>query len=224
MDFGTACHSACENFLKTGKMDLGVFKKKLHELWTEHAKIAPEEFTVAAFKQFAKEGLGILPEVPPWFDKTFPGWEFIDAEHYLYEPIEGHPHAFKGFVDCIIKAPGLRGKTLVWMIDFKTCGWGWATQNKGDELVKMQLVLYKNFWSKKTDFETKDIRCAFVLLKRTAKPDSRVELVQASVGEVTTARSLAVVNNMIHSVKRGAAIKNRNSCKFCDFFETPHCT
>jgi hypothetical protein len=223
MDFGTAIHTACESWLKTRVMDKKLFLTELHALWSEHVKLLPKEFTPAAFKQFAKEGLSILPDVPKWFEETFPEWEFIDAEHYLYEPVVGHPHAFKGFIDCIISAPGPRGKKLVWLLDFKTCGWGWGAEKKADELVRSQLVLYKNFWSIKTQTDPKDVRCGFVLLKRTAKPGSHCELVTTSVGEVTTGRSLKIVNNMITSVKRGTAIKNRGSCTFCQFYATPHC-
>lgn len=224
MDFGTAMHAACENFLKTGKMSLRVFKEKLHELWKLHAEIDPEAFTVKAFKQFAKEGLDILPEIPGWFDKTFPGWKFVDAEHALYEPIEKHPHAFKGFVDCIISAPGPRGKHVYWLLDFKTCSWGWPLAKKSDEVIKTQLVLYKNFWTTKVSVDPSDVRCGFVLLKRTAPKGAKCELVTISVGETTTKRSLTVVNNMLASVKRGVVIKNRQSCKFCDYYETAHCS
>ena len=224
MDFGTAMHSACENFLKTGEMDAKVFKIKLHELWSKNQKLLPEEYTVKSFKQFAKEGLAILSEIPSWFNETFPGWKFVDAEHLLYESIDNQPHAFKGYIDCIITAPGPRKKQLYWLIDFKTCGWGWTADKKNDELVKMQLVLYKSFWTKKANINIKDVRCGFVLLKRTAKPTKKCELVTSSVGDVTMKRSLTVVNNMLSSVKRGIAIKNRHSCTFCEFYQTEHCT
>lgn len=225
MDFGTACHSACEVFLKTGKMDLKVFKIKLHELWTEHAKIKPDEFTTKSFKQFAKEGLAILPEVPKWFDDTFPGWEFVDAEHFLYEKINGQEQAFKGFIDCIIKVPDPKNKKkyIIWVIDFKTCSWGWQSAKKNDETVKMQVILYKSFWSSKTNFDPKNVKCAFVLLKRTAKPTQHVELVSITAGDVAMKKSLTVVNNMISSVKKGLAFKNRYSCQYCLYHATEHC-
>lgn len=224
MDFGTAVHSACESFLKTGKMDTKVFKIKLHTLWSEHQKILPKEYTASSFKQFASEGLAILPEIPGWFDETFPGWKFVDAEHQLYEGIDGHQHAFKGFIDCIITAPGPKDKQLYWLLDFKTCGWGWAMAKKTDELVRMQLVFYKSFWAKKANIDAKDIRCGFVLLKRTAKPGNRCELVTTSVGDVVIKRSLTVIDNMLSSVKKGLVFKNRHSCDFCEFHQTQHCT
>ncbi len=224
MDFGTAVHAACENFLKTGVMDTKVFKIKLHELWSVSQKEQPDKYNVKSFKQFAKEGLSILAEVPAWFDREFPGWKPIDAEHLLYEPIENQPHAFKGFIDCIITAPGPNGKQLYWLLDFKTCSWGWPAEKKSDELVRMQLVLYKSFWAQKSNIDIKNIRCGFVLLKRTGKDTQRCELVTTSVGDVVIKRALTVVNNMLTHVKKGTAIKNRNSCTFCEFHQTKHCT
>jgi hypothetical protein len=224
MDFGTAVHSACENFLKTKVMDAKVFLKKLFELWKLHEPLSPEAYTAESFKQFAKEGKAILPEIPSWLDETFPGWEYVDAEHQLYEPIVGQPHAFKGFIDCVIRTPGPRGKMLVWVLDFKTCSWGWQGSKKNDPNVIAQLVLYKNFWSVKTGTDTKDVRCGFILLKRAAKEGKHCELVTSSVGEVTTRRSLNVINDMLRSVKNGVAVKNRNSCKYCDYHLTEHCT
>lgn len=223
MDFGTAMHSACEHFLKTRTMNVDVFTNKLTELWLEHKPENPESFTSAAFDQFKIEGLAILQEVPGWLDEQFPGWRFIDAEHYLYERIENHPHAFKGFIDCIIAAPGPRNKELTWLLDFKTTSWGWTADKKSDDMVRAQLVLYKNFWSAKTGTNPKDVRCGFILLKRTAKPGAHCELVTTSVGDVTTGRSLKVINNMLHSVNKGLAVKNRTSCTFCDYKDTPHC-
>jgi hypothetical protein len=224
MDFGTAIHEACENYLRTRVMDKKIFLVKLKALWTEHTPKNPKDFTVESFQAFGKQGLSILDDVPGWLEEQFPGWEYVDAEHALYEPLPGAQHAFKGYIDAIIRAPGPRGKPLIWLLDWKTTSWGWNTYKKSDELVRSQLVLYKNFWSIKTGHDPKDVRCGFALLKRTAKPGKHCELVTTSVGEVTTGKSLKVVNNMIHSVKKGIAIKNRDACKFCDYYCTPHCT
>jgi hypothetical protein len=223
MDFGTAIHSSCENYLKTKQMDTSIFLKRLHELWTSNGAISGvKDYDVTNFKLFAKQGLDILPEVPGWLDSTFPGWEFIDAEHQLYEPIEGHPHAFKGFIDGVISTK-VKGKQLIWLLDWKSCSFGWKRDKRDDPMVKAQLVLYKNFWASKTKTDPKDIRCGFVLLKRTGKMGAKCELVSVSVGDVTTKRSLTVVNNMITSVKKGIALKNRNSCMYCSHKNTPNC-
>ena len=222
MDFGTAVHAACERYLRTRVMDTVVATSMIRKVWEQNKDVVG--FEPATIERYVKEAEEILADVPVWLEETFPGWECIDAEHYLYEPILGHPHAFKGFIDGIIRCDGPRGKKLTWLLDWKTTGWGWSSQKKGDEMVRTQLILYKNFWSTKTGTDPKDVRCGFVLLKRSATPGKHCELVSASVGDVTTGRSLKVINNMLHSVKKGIAIKNRTSCTFCDYYGTPHCT
>jgi len=222
MDFGTAVHASCENFLKTREMKPEIAADMIRKVWEKNKDI--KGFEASTIPAFIKESDDILAEVPAWLEENFPGWEFIDAEHQLYESIDGKPHAFKGFIDGIIKCKGPRGKELVWLLDWKTTGWGWKSEKKSDPIVCAQLVLYKNFWSTKTKTDPKDVRCGFVLLKRSAKPGKHCELISTSVGDVTTSRSLKVINNMLTSVKKGIAIKNRASCTFCDYYNTPHCT
>lgn len=222
MDFGTACHAACEKFLKTRVMDTSVAVAAINDLWQKSCALPGYE--ASGIDRYTKEAIDLLADVPAWMEATFPGWEYVDAEHQLYEPIDGHPHAFKGFIDGIIKVPGKRGKLLIWLIDWKTTSWGWGIDKRSDEMVKAQLILYRNFWSKKTGTDPKDVRCGFVLLKRTAKPGQHCELVQVSAGDVTSGRSLKVLNNMVSSVKKGIAIKNRASCMFCDYKDTEWCT
>lgn len=222
LDFGTACHASCESFLKTRNMDVDIALSLMSDTWKKNKDIPG--FEPATLDKFLKEAKSILADVPTWMEQTFPGWEFIDSEHYLYEPIIGHPHAFKGFIDGIIKCKNARNKQLTWLVDWKTTSWGWSIDKKTDDMVRAQLVLYKNFWSTKTGTNPKDVRCGFILLKRSAKPGQHCELVTTSVGDVTSKRSLKVVNNMLTSVKRGIALKDRSSCTFCDYKDTPHCT
>ena len=222
LDFGTAVHASCEDYLKTREMKPTIAVEAIRKAWERNAAIAG--FEPETVEGYLKEAEAILADVPAWLEENFPNWQFVDAEHYLYEALEGRPHAFKGFIDGIIRCAGPRGKDLTWLIDWKTTSWGWSADKKSDPMVRAQLVLYKNFWSTKTGTDPKDVRCGFVLLKRSAKKGNHCELITASVGDVTTGRSLQVVNNMVASVKRGIAIKNRNSCLYCDYKDTPHCT
>jgi hypothetical protein len=222
MDFGTAVHAACQKFLETRTMDASIAANMIRDVWEKNKSI--QGFEADSVERYVKEASDILADVPAWLEEQFPGWEYVDAEHYLYEAIDGKPHAFKGFIDGIIRCPGPRGKPLTWLLDWKTTGWGWSMWKKSDDLVRTQLVLYKSFWSTKTQTDPKDVRCGFVLLKRSAKPGKHCELVTTSAGDVTTGRSLKVINNMLASVKKGIAIKNRGSCQFCSYYGTPHCT
>ena len=223
LEFGTAVHASCEKYLLTREMDVKLCHDALDEAWAKHS--GQEEFSEKALKVAKAESEVILSEVPAFLDREFPDWSVVDAEHALYESMEGHPHAFKGFIDGVIKCKGKRGEDLYWIIDWKTSGRGWFREQKADETKKYQLALYKNYWSKKNpQVPFKDIRCAFVILKKAAKAGEHCELFSVSMGDVPVQRSLKVVGSMLTSVKRGVAIKNRDSCTWCEFKGTEHCT
>ena len=86
-----------------------------------------------------------------------------------------------------------------------------------------QLILYKHFWSIKHNIPLKDIRCAFILIKRGAKPGKVCDIVSVSVGPKTLEKGVKLMRNMIKSVRKGMFLKNRNNCKFCPYENTEHC-
>ena len=111
------------------------------------------------------------------------------------------------------------------MIDWKTAGaWGWRREKKQDLGMTAQLILYKHFWAKKHNIDLKDIRCAFILLKRAGKKGKVCDIVKVSVGPKTYEKGLKLMRNMIKTVNRGMFLKNRNNCTFCPYKGTEHCT
>lgn len=222
LDFGTAVHASCEDFLKTRSMKPEIAINSLIEAFEKNKEIS--EYKQTLLETFKVEATAILTDVPQFLEENFPDWETVDAEHALYESIEKHPiHAFKGFIDGIIKIKGKKGEDQYWLLDWKTTAWGWTSEKKSDHKMQQQLIFYKNFWSKKTNIDAKHVRCGFVLLKRSAKPGSHCELVKVSIGDVTSERALKVLGNMISSVKRGVALKNRESCTYCQYKNTQYC-
>ena len=221
IDFGTAVHSACENFLRTREMKAEIACDSLTKIFETHK--ARPAYTPEFLEQMKKEAISICGEVTKFMDDNFENWEYVDAEHQLYEPMEKYPHAFKGFIDGIIKTKGKRGEDLHWLIDWKTTAWGWRADKKADPNVHQQLILYKNYWVAKTGTDPKHVRCGFVLLKRAAKPGAHCELIKISVGDVTTGRSLKVLNSAVNSIRKGLMIKNRSSCQYCEYKDTQHC-
>ena len=223
LDFGTAVHASCEKYLLTKVMDVEVAYAHLDKAWEKN--FGNIDFTETALSKAKEEASIILQEVPKFLDDSFPEWEVVDAEHQLYEAIDNHPHAFKGFIDGVIKAKGKRGETIYWILDWKTTARGWFREKRSDDMVKAQLALYKNYWCQKNpQISMKDVRCGFVLLKKSAKQGNHCELFSVSIGEVPIKKSLKVVNNMITSVKRGIALKNRDACTWCEYKGTAHCT
>ena len=68
------------------------------------------------------------------------------------------------------------------------------------------------------------IKSCFVLLKRDSKPGKSISLVEVSSGPETMNKANKLVQGMLKGMRTGFAIKNRMSCKFCEFENTPHCT
>jgi hypothetical protein len=65
-----------------------------------------------------------------------------------------------------IKVPQKGDKWKYYILDWKTAsarGWDWEKQQ--DFLTHMQLLLYKHFWMTKNNLSSRDVQCAFVLLK-----------------------------------------------------------
>jgi len=219
LTFGSVQHKCCENLMAHDEPNIEYGILQLEKAWSEHP-----EFEQQISLSDAKRGLiEITPEIKPYFDATFPGWKWVASEHVLYEQIEDTPHAFKGFIDLVIEVP-VKKKKITWLVDWKSCAWGWGYDKKNNPITQRQLVFYKKFYAEKMGLDIKDMRCGFVLLKRTAKPGQRIELIPVSAGELTIERATKQARNMLSSLKKGIALKNRESCKWCPFNGTDHCT
>lgn len=230
LSLGTGVHDSNEEYIKTRVMDKSIAFKIIEKSWKDNNDL----FTNGPFPSWASAGFGsvedwlakadkIMDDVPGFLDEQFPGWQCHDAEELLYERIENHKIRFKGFIDGILKVVDKKGKVKYWIIDWKTCGWGWARDKQQDFKTQLQLILYKNYWSKKHGVDMKDIRCAFILCKRDAKPGKSMGIVPISVGPTTSSRGLKIIDNHVRAVEKGLYLKNRGSCFFCEFQNTKHC-
>ena len=233
LDFGTAVHEGCETFLESKTVDKDKLLGEIRHAWEKNGFDKPEWverqpgwYKYHPVEEWCTWASNMWDEVPSFLDETFPGWETVKAEEELYEDITDKPVKFKGFIDAIIKVPNKRGKGYTyWIIDWKTAqSYGWRRSKKQDILMTAQLILYKHFWSAKHGVPLKDIRCGFILLKRGGKPGRICELVTVSVGPKSLSRGLKIMNSMIVSVKKGLFLKNRDSCRYCVYKDTPHCT
>ena len=232
-DYGTAVHNAIENYLKTKQMHIEPCLEEIKQKWIENdyegeayvEKMKPHKWyknePVEVWQEWAKQS---LMEFPVWLQLTFPKWELVDAEHQLYEKIEGHEVSFKGFVDAMIKVTDSKGKEKLWVIDWKTTGKaGWLGKKRRDFLATAQVGLYKRYIARKLDMDIKDIRCGYVFLKRGAKAPRAIDLFQVSVGPKFIERADKMVDSMVKNVQKGFAMKNYNSCRFCPFANSEHC-
>ena len=85
-----------------------------------------------------------------------------------------------------------------------------------------QLTLYKYFFAQKMEIDPKDIETHFALLKRTTKKD-KVEFFRVTSGPRKTENATKLLKKALYNIKNKRYIKNRMSCKSCDFNKTEHC-
>jgi hypothetical protein len=226
---GTATHNAIESFLRTKEMDPSIARTYMTKYIDENT--SHEKFVPYVVNDEMKKIESMLRDVPTFLDETYPGWEMFSAEEALQESVKEHinDHAdvtFKGFIDCVISTPiktKKEEKKQYHILDWKTSNRSWGKFKLSDPNIPLQLRLYKKFWATKHSIAEKDVKCSFVVLIKTAKPGNHCQKIDVSYGDVTSKRSLDIIDNMVTSVKNGIKIKNRSSCRWCPFFETSHC-
>jgi ATP-dependent exoDNAse (exonuclease V) beta subunit len=194
---------------------------KRHDMTPEVAR-ETFKFTSKTQHEAHRDADAILAEVPQFMDAAFPNWQFIAAEFKLYEPIRDTGVNMKGFIDGVIAATGKNNRGLVWIIDWKTSAWGWRREKRQDPLVQNQLMLYKRYWlqniaASNPALQSKDVRCGFVILKRSAKPGEHCELIPISASDAALERAERRALNMIASVRHSVALKDRTSCLYCEY-------
>ena len=218
-EFGQAIHDALEKFLATREMPpVEDVKKQVHELFSVLPNLS--ELKMADWTETIEP---ILSEVPEFMNKTFgEDWEFVASELPLMEVIDNHEHMFKGYIDGVIKTTNKKGEKQIYIIDWKTCSYFWPVAKRIDPKKTMQLAFYKYFYSRKFDIPIKDVKCAFILLRRSRKTGN-CELVSVSVGDKAIEKALSTIDNMLGYIQKKMFPKNRQSCQYCPYAGTEHC-
>jgi len=238
LSYGSAVHDGIEKFLETGQMDIPSVLENIRSEWDKHGFDSKEWIRGQAdhrksqgwkpkahdyIDSWLEWATNSLEELPIFLTEQFGEYEVVSAEEQLYEFFPNYDIFFKGFIDAILKVE-IRGKEYYYVIDWKTAGdKGWFASKKRDILTWAQIALYKSFWKDKNELDIKQVRCGFVLLKRGAKPGSTCDLVPVSVGPKAEENALSILRSMIKTVRRGIFLKNRESCRFCEFKNTTHC-
>lgn len=240
LHYGTIVHDACEHYLKTKELKLEEVKNKIKSSWEEHGFDSDDYIVLQSNKaslqgwkyrhnkvedwiEWAQTSISALPK---FLNENFPEWETVSAEEKLYEAIENISNTkFKGYIDCIIKVPQKKeGNYKYWILDWKTASArGWSLDKKRDFLIQSQVVLYKNYWALKNNIKFSDVLCGFVLLKKVKNKEKACQLIRVSSGPKTLEKSNKLVRSMIKSQSSNLVLKNRESCKFCEFYNTENC-
>jgi len=213
--FGTAVHEVCE---RTAKEEKDQPPEAFQAAFSKELKKLNGELNKKLVVEMNGQGKAMLPEIFPALKEYFGEYEIIEAEAQLYEPIKDSELLFKGFIDLVLKTED--GKYHI--IDWKTCSWGWDARKKSDKLITYQLTLYKNYYVQKHNLDPKNVETHFALLKRTAKKN-RVEIFRVTSGERKMKNALKALDYSLYNIEKSRFVKNRLSCKYCEFYQTKHC-
>ena len=220
--FGKSLHSLCENAIQglLPESDYNEFfqidfENELSLLDPDHNK------KTELVEQMHEQAKIISPKIIPAVKEYFGEYEVFSVEEKLYEKIMNFSldnYTFKGYIDLVLKTSD--GKYHI--IDWKTCSWGWDRQKRNSKLITYQLTLYKKFFCQKHNIDPKLVETHFALLKRTAKKDN-VEIFRVTSGPKKTSNAVELLHKAIINIDRKLHIKNRLSCKGCDFYKSKLC-
>ena len=218
--FGSAIHEVCEQRVmgtlpegKESELFAKAFEKEIEGLLIDGVELKQSLVT-----EMEQQGVKLAGMPVPALSEYFGDYQVVSAEERLYEPIEGVEYLFKGFIDLVVKTTD--GKYHI--LDWKTTSWGWDSRRRSDPMVTYQLTLYKNYFARKHDIDPKMIETHFALIKRTAKKD-HVEIFRVTSGPRKTENALKLLNKALYNIQRKKHIKNRLSCRGCEFHKTEHC-
>jgi hypothetical protein len=226
--FGKCLHTVCEAQLFESREPSGItmedWKKDFAKMFRRSLLELPTlRFSASELREFKEQGYNLIEQSLPEFDRFFQDkgkWRLVSIEEQLYEPIpefELDKVNFKGFIDVVIEAGG-----VFYIMDLKSCGWGWDSRKKSDTLITYQLAYYKHFWSKKNYVPTKNIETYFVLLKRTA-PKNNIEFVRVPVGDRKMRNAVEYAVKVLKNAYAGNFFKNKLACQYCPYAKTEYC-
>ena len=214
--FGNAIHDVCEKKLLKEQIEEEDYFLERFEHFLGTLSEEPDQKLVSDMRA---QGKAILPEIEDALEDYFGEYEVLGSEIPLDEPIEDEDEfIFKGYIDGVIATPD--GK--VHIFDWKTCSWGWDAKRRSAPMTTYQLTLYKYFFARKMEIDPKNIETHFALLKRTSKKD-KVEFFRVTSGPRKTENATKLLKKALYNIKNKRYIKNRLSCRFCEFNKTEHC-
>jgi len=246
--FGTAFHETVQNWLtvmyevsgaEADKINLHEYlcdKLKFHYI-NELKNVDNTHFsTKEELGDFLEDGIQILDFIRKNRSAYFSikGWYLVGIEiPILITPEPEYPNTlYKGFLDLVL----YNEKTdSFYIYDIKTSTRGWTDKEKKDEIKPMQLIYYKEYFSRQFGVPQDKINVEFFIVKRKLWEQS--EFVQKRVqqwvppsGPMKTKKALAAISDFITTCfNQDGTLKETQkekkpsdtACRFCPFKDRP---
>ena len=216
--FGGAMHETIEHIYSQEDPKSVIRPEQLFKTLLEEALSEPIDRIFSIETDMPTQGARILENFTSEFESYFgTSYEIFSIEEELYEKTD-MGLKYKGFIDMVV----LDSEGFYNIIDWKTCSWGWDAKKKSDPLFVYQLSFYKSFFCNKHGIDPDRVKTHFGLLKRTAKRDN-VEIFLVTNGKIRVRNAMDSLAKAAHNIQNGPAIKNRLSCRRCEYHGTEHC-
>jgi len=250
--FGTAIHRTLQEYLevlyyesvkKAGTMNLynNLRNYMIDECVSEEKKnkgFGEEILKSDAFKDAYYDGIEIINDFIKRRRKYFStrSTELLAIEEKLDIPIINNIK-FVGYIDVVIRD---KNTGVVTLIDLKTSYMGWKDKKKKDIKTRMQLLLYKYFYSYKHNIPINMINTEFMILKRKVYDDKcewtipRMQIFVPPSSGQTIQKYLKICESTINGIftEDGKYIedesnykkqKSDDNCKWCPYKRTGYC-
>jgi len=146
-----------------------------------------------------------------------------NPSHKLWRTITNIEIVGKDEMQCIkVAAQDQLYVTSDFIVTHNTCSYFWPVAKRIDPKKTMQLAFYKHFYARKHNLTLKDVKCGFILLRRSKKKGN-CELVTVSVGDKAVEKAMGTIDTMLGYIQKRMFPKNRESCKYCPYAGTEHC-
>ena len=230
---GTAVHETVQDYLKIyyseskKAADAAVGDKELTAHFVEAVRSDIKE-GAKLDGMILRQSLAQAIECVSYFKKNVPkffpkrGWELVEIEYALDEPIGNTGYTFKGFIDVLLREKDT-GRYVI--IDFKVSRRGWNAKTKKDDEKVAQLRLYKHFLSQKLDIPYHLIDVEYHIFKKELNenaewPDKRLTKFKPANGSVTVGKAQKLLNQVIQDITTKDTFEKTPSwfaCSFCSY-------
>jgi hypothetical protein len=247
--FGTAMHEVIQTWLtcmyettekNANEMDLELLLKNI--MISEYKKgleVGRGHFSSSVeLREYLSYGINILRELKKRRQELFPllGYNLIGIESpIVYTVNEDKKIVFVAFLDVVLQH---KKTNDVIIIDLKTSYNGWNVKKKKDFKTIMQLLLYKQYYSKYHSLLIDKITILYVIAKKklwehSEFPQKRFQKFSPPSGSVSIKKSLKNVDDMIaycynddgtyNKTQIYTKCKDKTICQYCHLYKTIHC-
>jgi hypothetical protein len=242
--FGTALHETLQHYFNImynvsgAEADRIEIEEYFKEKFIEQYQITYKQnksvhfSTPQELREFHDDGI----EMIRWFKQhksdyfSKKGWHLVGCEiPLLLTPDKRYKNVlYKGYLDLVLYH---EPTNTIKIIDIKTSTRGWSDKEKKDESKQYQLILYKEFLSRKFNIEPDNIEVEFFIIKRkiyteSEFPQKRVQIFIPPSGKIKTKKAVNAVTKFIEEAfETDGSIKEREyeatpskwNCSYCPF-------